>query len=90
MGATAERMSERMVTMLRPSELAKIKRAAARVSLNTSDYVRQSALGQLPPSFDHLADELIASSARAHTSLDTALAKIAASEARIKKLEARP
>ncbi|PPT91397.1 hypothetical protein XthCFBP4691_07640 [Xanthomonas theicola] len=81
-------MTERLVTMVKPSELEQIKKRAQRVNLNTSDYMRKSALGDLPPAFDLLAEELAASAARAHKAIDASLEAIKASEARLDALEA--
>lgn len=87
MPARSGRRSERMAIAFRPSELARIKVLAARLGLGVEEFVRRSALGRLPPMFDSLADELMDSAARAHASLDTALAKIAESEARLRAMD---
>ncbi len=89
MASLPERMTERMVTLVKPSELAQIKQRAKRMNLNTSDYVRQSVLGDLPPAYAPLADELVASAQRAHQGIDAALDAIEASEARLVALEAQ-
>ena len=88
MVSSNEFMTERLVTLVKPSELAQIKQRARRVNLNTSEYMRKSALGDLPLAFDLLADELVASAKRAHKGLDAALAAILASEARLDALAA--
>jgi hypothetical protein len=89
MASSNEFMTERLVTLVKPSELEQIKQRAKRVNLNTSEYMRKSALGDLPLAFDLLADELAASAERAHKGLDNALAAIQASEARLDAMAAQ-
>lgn len=84
-----ERMTDRLIALVKPSELAQIKARARELNLNTSEYVRRAALGELPPVFDHLADELLASARHAHATADRVLEEIAESEARLEALEAR-
>jgi hypothetical protein len=54
--ASRERRTKRIVITLRPSELAKIRRSAAHARLPVTEFVRRNALGQLPRSFDQVAD----------------------------------
>lgn len=81
------RRAERVTIAFQSSELARIRELAADLGLSVEEFVRRSALGRLLPTFDLLADELIASAGRAHASLDSALAKVAESEARIRAME---
>jgi uncharacterized protein (DUF1778 family) len=77
--------SERLAILVTPAQKKAMVQRAAAADLTLSEYVRQAALGELPPGLEELVEMVEESTRRANAALDDAFGRIEASRARLAK-----